>query len=341
MAKYYLFLIETLQHQECLKEEVLKYVNSFLKTHRERASVDVFFHYFTLVSYNNGSYEILIDEMDLTEVAPLEDIEFDKEPSYYRYGCTYYVLDTFIEKVQRGISNREDTVSINIISGGRNNTVKGHWGLEILRLIESKQEQGWRFCYSGMDVVNRQLKIDQGIRTLFRWDATVLFHFMSGPRTLAKNREEVEIVKEKKMEEDVKKPEMLSLISLAGNDSFSLNDIQYTSFRDFCRRDETYQPGVIIQKHGFYVLMNHKGQLILEYSRLYPCFDSYDYANEDRFHRNYWLCKDEQELMVKYEYITHNRFSCSDDDYSTCPMPAFLGPAVFYDDGTGVVKIGE
>lgn len=109
MAKYYLFLIETLQHQECLKEEVLKYVNSFLKTHRERASVDVFFHYFTLVSYNNGSYKILIDEMDLTEVAPLEDIEFDKEPSYYRYGCTYYVLDTFIEKVQRCISNREDT----------------------------------------------------------------------------------------------------------------------------------------------------------------------------------------------------------------------------------------
>lgn len=50
--------------------------------------------------------------------------------------------------------------------------------------------------------------------------------------------------------------------------------------------------------------MNHKGQLLLEYSRLYPCFDSYDYANEDRFHRNYWLCKDEQELMIKYEYIT-------------------------------------
>ncbi|MFR8836443.1 hypothetical protein [Bacteroides nordii] len=341
MAKYYLFLVETLQHQKCLKEEILRYINSFLSTNRERASVDLSFHYFTLVSYNNDSYKILIDEMDLTEVALLEDIEFDKELSYYKYGCTYYVLDTFIEKVQQGISNWEDTVSINIISGGRNNTVEGHWGLEILRLIQSKQEQGWRFCYSRMDVVNRQLKIDQGLRALFGLDTTVLFHFTSRPRTLTKNPEEVEVVKEKKGEKISEKSEMLSLISLAGNDSFSLNDIQYTSFRDFCRRDETYQPGVTIQKHGFYVLMNHKGQLMLEYSRLYPCFDSYDYANEDRFHRNYWLCKDEQELMVKYEYITHNRFCYSNDDYSTCPMPVFLGPAVFYDDGTSVVKIGE
>ena len=206
-TKYYLFLIETLQHQECLKEEILEYVNSFLNTNRERVSTVLSFHYFTLVSYNNDSYKILMDEMNLTEVAPLEDIEFDKEPSYYKYGCTYYVLATFMEKAQQKISSWEDNVSINVISEGRNNTVEGHCGLEILNLIQSKQEQlGWRFYYSRMDVVNRRLKIDQGLKALFGSDLSVLFRSMSRPRTLVKNPEEIEIAKEKKMEENTEKP---------------------------------------------------------------------------------------------------------------------------------------
>ena len=40
------------------------------------------------------------------------------------------------------------------------------------------------------------------------------------------------------------------------------------------------------------------------------------------------------------DYITRN-LPCINDDYSLAPMPVWLGPALFFDDGTGRLVIGE
>ena len=84
--------------------------------------------------------------------------------------------------------------------------------------------------------------------------------------------------------------------------------------------------------HGVEEIMQWKGErpAILERSKLFPCFDSYDYANENRFYRHFLFCKDASDADDKrkdFEAIPRGYGCLIDRRY-----PEYLRPLVFYAD---------
>ncbi len=83
---------------------------------------------------------------------------------------------------------------------------------------------------------------------------------------------------------------------------------------------------------GIEEVMSWKGEkpVILERSKLFPCFDSYDYANENRFYRHFLFCKDNADADDKrkdFEAIPRGYGCLIDRRY-----PEYLRPLVFYAD---------
>ncbi len=84
--------------------------------------------------------------------------------------------------------------------------------------------------------------------------------------------------------------------------------------------------------HGIEDIMSWRGTepIILEKSKLFPCFDSYDYASENRFYRNYLFCKNEEDANEKrpvYDAIPRGYGCVIDRRY-----PEHLRPLVYYAD---------
>lgn len=67
---------------------------------------------------------------------------------------------------------------------------------------------------------------------------------------------------------------------------------------------------------------------ILEFYKLYPCFDSYDYANEDRFYKNFFFSSkpftDEEVELLKN--TRHTPGICMVNEYT----PEWAFPAIYY-----------
>lgn len=77
--------------------------------------------------------------------------------------------------------------------------------------------------------------------------------------------------------------------------------------------------------------------MIREKSKLFPCFDSYDYASENRFYRNYLFCKDEEDANEKkpvYDAIPRNYGCVIDRKY-----PEHLRPLVYYADESNEMTV--
>lgn len=84
--------------------------------------------------------------------------------------------------------------------------------------------------------------------------------------------------------------------------------------------------------HGIEEIMSWKGKepVILEKSKLFPCFDSYDYASENRFYHNFLFCKNEEDANEKrpiYDAIPRGYGCVIDRRY-----PENLRPLVYYGD---------
>lgn len=84
--------------------------------------------------------------------------------------------------------------------------------------------------------------------------------------------------------------------------------------------------------HGIEDIMAWKGEepVILEKYKLFPCFDSYDYASENRFYHNYLFClnKDDAALKKVYFDAIPKSYGCIvDQNY-----PRDLRPLVYYAD---------
>ena len=77
--------------------------------------------------------------------------------------------------------------------------------------------------------------------------------------------------------------------------------------------------------------------MILEKSKLFPCFDSYDYASENRFYHNYLFCKDEADANEKkpvYDAIPRGYGCVIDRKY-----PEHLRPLVYYADESNEMTV--
>ena len=91
--------------------------------------------------------------------------------------------------------------------------------------------------------------------------------------------------------------------------------------------------------HGVEEMMLWKGErpVILERSKLFPCFDSYDYANENRFYRHFLFCKDASDADDKrkdFEAIPRGYGCLIDRRY-----PEHLRPLVFYADESDTMTL--
>ena len=70
---------------------------------------------------------------------------------------------------------------------------------------------------------------------------------------------------------------------------------------------------------------------IVDKCKLFPCFDSEDYANENRFYRNYFFFRSKQEADEKAPKIANLQSSgncCLAND----SLPADMRPMVYYMD---------
>lgn len=78
------------------------------------------------------------------------------------------------------------------------------------------------------------------------------------------------------------------------------------------------------------ISQKQKGIVILERFKLFPCFDSYDYASENRFYHNFLFCKDNADAENKrkdFEAIPLGYGCLIGRDY-----PEYLRPLVYYAD---------
>lgn len=58
--------------------------------------------------------------------------------------------------------------------------------------------------------------------------------------------------------------------------------------------------------YGFDLYKHSDGIWCIYYSKLFPCFDSSDYAYEDRCYRTLIFCQSEQEAFSKLDFIKQN-----------------------------------
>ncbi len=90
---------------------------------------------------------------------------------------------------------------------------------------------------------------------------------------------------------------------------------------------------------GIEEVMSWKGDrpAILERDKLFPCFDSYDYANENRFYHHFLFCKDLSDADEKrkdFDAIPQGYGCLIDRKY-----PEYLRPLVFYTDGANTMTL--
>lgn len=72
----------------------------------------------------------------------------------------------------------------------------------------------------------------------------------------------------------------------------------------------------------------------------FPCFDSSDYANEDRSYWNFWFCDsvnyEKKQLLIE-GYNQHDSDYC----FLTEKLPVELTPMVYYKDGSNVMLVAN
>lgn len=83
---------------------------------------------------------------------------------------------------------------------------------------------------------------------------------------------------------------------------------------------------------------NENQSIIAAYDR-FPCFDSYDCANENRYYWNFWFCNTQeletvQQLIEKQQHI-------SDYCFLTEKLPRLLTPMVYYKDESKVMLVAS
>ncbi len=123
----------------------------------------------------------------------------------------------------------------------------------------------------------------------------------------------------------------LDMIQMPTND-FEVNGCRFRSDKELIKRkaDSLKAKSIWMSDHDLYV--NDYGLYVFELFERYPCFDSYDYAHEDRYYITYIISDSSEEARKKFEIINHLGRVAS-------KIPSVLGPAVYYDTGIPLLTV--
>ncbi|MBV5311738.1 MAG: hypothetical protein JZU47_00495 [Prolixibacteraceae bacterium] len=116
------------------------------------------------------------------------------------------------------------------------------------------------------------------------------------------------------------------------DDSFTINGNIYNGIKDLA------SPNTILKEMintKFDVYQDKFGNFILRRLELYPCFDSHDYLHENRYYRQYMICKEIDEVNEKYNFIISHKERFNSCEYNS-PL---LAPLIYADDDQPIIKL--
>lgn len=338
---HHYLLVETLHHSQEMEQMILEYVNRWLtQCNRKSAEKPEEKHYITLMTFNNRSCQTM-DGYDRLPIpaTPVRSLPFDTDYGYYRhYACIGHTLCTVFEQHPTEKENGMPQTDVTIVSSGYDSSQDEESENALYERIKQKEKEGWQFRYTIISMDDSELQTDRNITSIFKGNIHLMASLTLRENALARKNAIAKDMTTNEQKAQAPSEPMMGLCMANHNEPFSINGVDYSNLKDFCQKDTLAQSPALVTGIRFHVYKNHKGHLILEYFRMYPCFDSYDYASEDRYHAAYWVCKDEEDLKRKYDFI--KQFSAPNDDYSRVPQPAFMAPAVFYDSGYESMQIG-
>jgi hypothetical protein len=142
--------------------------------------------------------------------------------------------------------------------------------------------------------------------------------------------EAVDLNKEKRIGEIVRKTE------IKRGEPFYINGEEYPSKKELYRECEYIN---CPERH--YSFHKHKnGTFILSFFEMYPCFDSYDYANEDRFYTALFFCSSLEEAEEKCHFLSSRKRNVKRVEELTGDW-IYLCPFVYMDDGKEMFRTYE
>lgn len=110
---------------------------------------------------------------------------------------------------------------------------------------------------------------------------------------------------------------------------FTMGGIQYTKVNDFLNSQYLswyefgYSPANTCRKYR--LQQNANGQIMLVKNERYPCFDSYDYASENRYYTTCILCNNIEDAYQKSCVLAFEGLSSG--------IPKLMGQVLCYDSG--------
>jgi len=128
----------------------------------------------------------------------------------------------------------------------------------------------------------------------------------------------------------------LSIVIITKQDKqarFTINGHLYAGIRDILPLANANLTNLVNLKFDIY--QDKYRNYILRRCERYPCFDSHDYAHENRFFRRYLICKSMEEAIEKYNYIEEHNESFN---LSTHNSP-LLAPLIYADDDRPEIEI--
>lgn len=115
----------------------------------------------------------------------------------------------------------------------------------------------------------------------------------------------------------------VTIVRLGCDEGFELGGYVYRGIRDLKMQCQN-------RKHP---------NFIFQESERFPCFDSSDYAYENRYYRNFWVCRSEAEKRRKEKFVNEypvRKLNCC---YVSEDMPLELRPMVYYRDEDTVMLV--
>ena len=118
---------------------------------------------------------------------------------------------------------------------------------------------------------------------------------------------------------------------------FTMGGIQYTEINDFLNsqylswNDFGYSPANTCRK--YWLQQNADGKIMLVKNERYPCFDSYDYASEDRYYTTCILCDNIEDAYKKSCILAFEGLGSG--------IPKLMGQVLYYDSGKNYLAISK
>ena len=330
---YHVILVESMTRSRNAEQAVKELVDDLVETAHIQGRRANEVPLFTIVDYYSNYYELRCEDATEEEARAVPKMVFEEKiEEYYDCASGLSILIAFMEQMENRVG-RKGRVSFHVINNGYNSLGVIN-PTRLASRISELEACGWHFDYYQIDRAAGTVMARSSWHFMLQADlwamASLFTRDMSSQTTVTPSEED----------RPAPEPSMLRVHKSDPRKPFTLRGVAYEGLADLEKRASEFRGYETLAEYPYFAFfVNHRGQGILRYVCRYPCFDSEDYAHENRYHYNYWVCADKEEAKRKLAYILEN-LRCCNDDYSGCDMPDWLGPAVFYDSGTGLFHIG-